>query len=214
MSGSFDHPAFARRYAELAEETDRRGQAALRRELVAPASGTVCEVGCGPGLMFAHYPPAVHRVVAVEPESTLRGLARGAAGTGTAAVEVLAGDAQHLPLASTSVDAVVFALVLCSVRDQAAALREARRVLRPGGLLLAYEHVRSRNLVVAGLERLATPLWSRLAAGCHLDRDTESAVRAAAFEVDRARRFGFSPGPGMPRVAHLLLAARRPLDGG
>ncbi len=207
--GTFDHPTFARRYERLAEQAERRGQAEIRRELVAPAHGTVCEVGSGHGLTFAHYPPAVQHVLAVEPESTLRARAREAAQDVSLAVSVVAGDAEHLPCASGSVDVVVYALVLCSVGEQRRALAEAHRVLRPGGLVLLYEHVRSRNPVVGAVERLVTPWWSRVGAGCHLDRDTAGAVAASGFELEELRRFGFSPGPGLPAVAHVLGRARR-----
>lgn len=210
MSRSFDHPGFAERYARLAEHAERRGQRELRRDLVAQASGLVCEVGSGHGLTFPHYPAAVRGVVAVEPETTLRAAARDAGRRTDLDVAVVAGDAEHLPCADASVDTVVFALVLCSVGDQSAALAEAWRVLRPGGQVLVYEHVRSRSLVVGALETLVTPCWSRVAAGCHLDRDTLAAVAAAGFDVEHARRFGFAPGPGLPRVAHVLAQARRP----
>lgn len=207
---SFEHPRFARRYAQLAEAADRRGQAELRRELVASAHGVVCEVGCGPGTTFAHYPTGVRRVVAVEPEPTLRAEARGAAGRAPLPIAVVAGDAERLPLPAASVDAVVFALVLCSVGRPELAFAEAVRVLRPGGLVLLYEHVRSDRRAVATVERLVTPLWSRLAAGCHLDRDPVATAADGGLVLEDVRRFGFAPGPGVPRVAHVIARARRP----
>lgn len=207
---SFDHPRFAQRYTELAEHAEQRGQAELRQELVAPSRGIVCEVGSGHGLTFTHYPSAVRAVVAVEPESTLRAHAQAASQQAPVPVAVVAGDAERLPLAGASVDVVVFSLVLCSVRHPAAAFGEAMRVLRPGGSVLVYEHVRSRRFVVGALERLVTPVWSRLAAGCHLDRDPLATAGAAGFEVEQARRFGFSPGPGLPAVSHVMARLRRP----
>ncbi|MGN6302240.1 MAG: class I SAM-dependent methyltransferase [Angustibacter sp.] len=205
---SFDHPRFAQRYTELAQQAEQRGQAQLRQELVASAHGVVCEVGSGHGLTFGHYPSAVRGVVAVEPESTLRAHAHAASTQAPVPVAVVAGDAERLPLATASVDAVVFSLVLCSVRKPDAAFAEAVRVLRPGGLALVYEHVRSQRFVVGALERVVTPLWSRLAAGCHLDRDPLATAAAAGFVVEEARRFGFSPGPGLPRVSHVLARLR------
>ena len=106
---------------------------------------------------------------------------------------------------------VVFSLVLCSVRRPALAFAEAVRVLRPGGSVLMYEHVRSQRPVVAALERLVTPLWSRFAAGCHLDRDPMTTAVAAGLVAEDARRFGFSPGPGLPAVSHVMARLRRSL---
>lgn len=207
---SFDHPRFAQRYTELAQHAERRGQAELRRELVSPARGLVCEVGSGHGLTFTHYPSTVRGVVAVEPESTLRAHAHLASRRAPVPVAVVAGDAERLPLAQASVDVVVFSLVLCSVPDPAAAFAQAVRVLRPGGSVLVYEHVRSQRAVVGALERLVSPLWSRFAAGCHLDRDPLTSAQDAGLVVEAARRFGFSPGPGLPAVSHVLARARRP----
>ena len=100
--------------------------------------------------------------------------------------------------------------MLCSVADQSAALTEVVRVLRPGGLLLFYEHVRSAHRVLAAAEDLLTPLWSRVAGGCHPNRDTAAAIAGAGLTVQDLDRFGFSVLPGNPRLAHVLGAARKP----
>ena len=124
-------------------------------------------------------------------------------------VTVQDGVAEALPAADASIDVVVSSLVLCSVADQSAVLTEAVRVLRPGGLLLFYEHVRSSNRVLAAAEDLLTPLWSRVAGGCHPNRDTAAAIAAAGLTVLDLQRFGFSALPGNPRVAHILGAAAK-----
>lgn len=206
----WDNPKFARTYLRVSEQADRRGVTAHRRRLLADLHGLVCEVGAGNGLNFAHYPPAVSRVVAVEPESTLREHARAAAQRAPVPVFVLAADAQRLPVADGSFDAVVASLVLCSVPDQSRSLAEIRRVLRPGGVLTFYEHVRSRFPVFGLLEDLATPLWSRMAGGCHPNRDTVGAVQAAGFDPVDVERFGFSPNALVPATAHVLGRAVNP----
>lgn len=109
-------------------------------------------------------------------------------------VTVRAAATGRIPAEDAVADAVVTSLVLCSVPDQAAALREIRRVLRPGGTLAFYEHVRSANPVLAAAGDLITPAWRRLAGGCHLNRDTPAAITAAGFTIQSCRRFGFSPG--------------------
>ena len=189
---------------------DARGAADHRRRLVAAAHGVVVEIGAGYGATFPFYPAAVTGVLALEPDPTLRALARAAASKAPVPVTVQDGVAESLPAADASVDVVVSSLVLCSVADQSAALAEVVRVLRPGGLLLFYEHVRSAHRVLGAAEDLLTPLWSRVAGGCHPNRDTAAVIAGAGLAVQGLERFGFSVLPGNPRLAHVLGAARKP----
>ena len=205
-----NHPLFARMYARASGRAERAGQAALRTELLAGAHGRALELGAGNGLNFAHYPAAVETVVAVEPEPFLRRRATEAAATAPVPVEVVDGVADALPAPDGAFDVAVTSLVLCSVPDQAAALAELRRVLRPGGEVRFYEHVVAERPAAArlqsGLDR--TGIWPHVAGGCRLARDTLGAVEAAGFVVERVRRLRFPPGPlGLP---HVLGIARRP----
>jgi ubiquinone/menaquinone biosynthesis C-methylase UbiE len=187
------HPLFARLFARFSGEAERRGQAELRREALAGLGGTVVEVGAGNGLNFGHYPEGVEEVVAVEPESYLRSLAERAAAEAPVAIRVVDGLADRLPLEDASVDAGVASLFLCSVPDQAAALAELRRVIRPGGELRFYEHVVSERPRLARLQRAAerSRLWPLMAGGCHPARDTAGAIEAAGFRIESCRRFSF-----------------------
>ncbi|WP_282261375.1 class I SAM-dependent methyltransferase [Micromonospora sp. WMMD1155] len=199
------HPVFARVYERLSVAMDRAGTAAYRRDLVAGLSGRVIEIGAGNGLIFPHYPPAVTEVVAVEPERRLRAAAERAASTAPVPVTVVDGLADRLPGGDGEFDAAVFALVLCTVPDQATALAEVRRVLRPGGELRFFEHVAAEK--PSGLHRtqrlLDATVWPRLFAGCHTGRDTLAAITTAGFVVEEVRRFRFpatSNGPSSPCV--------------
>jgi ubiquinone/menaquinone biosynthesis C-methylase UbiE len=191
----------------MSVEADRRGVADHRRRLLVGLRGRVVEVGAGNGRMFAHYSLEVTEVVAVEPEDTLRALAEEAARSAPVPVHVVAGDADHLPVPDTSADAVVASLVLCSVPDQESALAEVVRVLRPGGELRYYEHVRSAG-VVGVLEDVVSPLWPLLAGGCHPNRRTSEAIGAAGLTVESEERFRFRPLRGSPPALHVLGTAR------
>jgi SAM-dependent methyltransferase len=206
---SVKHPLFARGYAWLAKKEDAAGGVDNRRELLAGLSGRVVEVGSGIGSNFAHYPPAVTEVIAVEPEPYLRAKSEEAAAGAPVPVRVVDGIADDLPVEDGSLDAGVVSLVLCSVPDQDAALAELHRKIKPGGELRFYEHVvsnrESRRKVQRFLDRTFYP---RLAGGCHLTRDTRAAIDRAGFIVQRSRRFPFPPGKlGIP---HILGSARRP----
>lgn len=195
MSDQVSHPIFARVYAALSRVDPDDAEADHRREMLAGTSGRVIEVGAGNGLNFAHYPTSVSKVVAVEPESFLRGKAEEAARQATVEVEVRNGVADRLPAEDASFDVGVCSLVLCSVPDPAVALAELHRVIRPGGELRFYEHVRANSLGFARWQRRIQPVWTFCAGGCHPDRDTAAAIEAAEFTIDRCRRFAYSASP-------------------
>ncbi|WP_284984209.1 class I SAM-dependent methyltransferase [Arthrobacter sp. efr-133-TYG-118] len=204
------HPRFARAYARAVPAINVRGGAEHRRSLLAGLQGRVIEVGAGEGSSFGLYPTTVESVLAVEPDDYLRGLAGAKARFAPVPVTVVSATAENIPAADGEADAVVVSLVLCSVADQAAALAEIRRVLRPGGTLAFYEHVRSDNGVLAAVEDLLTPAWERVAGGCHPNRNTLEAIRTAGFEVLHNERFGFSASPLSPPIAHILGRAISP----
>jgi len=185
------NPLFARFFDRFVARDKGRGEDELRRELLAGLAGEVVEVGPGNGINFEHYPASVAELVAVEPEPYLRGRAAETARSAPVPVRVLDGSAAALPLASGSVDAVVVAGVLCSVPDQSAALAEFRRVLRPGGELRFYEHVRSRRARFARYQAAVDLLWPRLMGGCRTNRATLAAIEAGGFRIERVRGFGF-----------------------
>jgi ubiquinone/menaquinone biosynthesis C-methylase UbiE len=204
------HPIFARIYDRVSAQAEDAGQREHRRELLAGLSGRVVEVGAGNGLNFAQYPSTVDEVLAIEPEPFLRERAREAAVDAPVAVRVLDGVADRLPLGDASVDAGVFSLVLCSVPSQSAALAELRRVLRPGGELRFYEHVRAHRPGFARLQRAADLVWPHVAGGCHTNRDTPRAIEAAGFEIEACGRFSFRPSAVIaPVTPHVIGRARR-----
>lgn len=203
------HRRFAAYYERMGRsETERRDMEPLRRKLLARARGVVLEVGAGNGLNFPIYDPAqVERVEAIEPDPAMLGYARERVQAARVPITLTQAAAEALPFADATFDSVVVTLVFCSVNDPLQGLREIRRVLKPDGILLMVEHVRSRHLPVALIQSALTPFTTRLCGNCHWNRDTLRTVRAAGFQVDYLRDYGslFLP--------FVLLEARKfPLD--
>jgi ubiquinone/menaquinone biosynthesis C-methylase UbiE len=209
MTQEIENPLFARFFHRFCGRDRGLGERELRRELVAGARGRVIEVGAGNGINFQHYPSRVSELVAVEPEPYLRAQAEKAAMMAPVPTRVTMGTAAALHLEAGSADAIVVSGVLCSVPDQTAALTEFRRVLRPGGELRFYEHVRSRRAWFARWQRLVDAPWSRVMGGCHTERDTLAAIIAAGFVIERCRSFGFPPRAACYPVAPRILGLAR-----
>lgn len=177
---------FAERYDASYAAVERSFLADLRARLIEPLTGCVVEIGAGTGANVPHYGAvsAITRVDLVEPIGSMRDLlalrvAQARVG-GDQRLRVLAGRAEALPQADESVDAVVATMVLCSVTDVDAALREVRRVVRPGGSFAFVEHCRAagpRRL----LQHALTPVAIRYAAGCQYNRDIPRHIEAAGF---------------------------------
>ncbi|MFJ5816844.1 class I SAM-dependent methyltransferase [Streptomyces sp. NPDC093108] len=207
------HPVFARLYARMSVAAETRaGLAAVRSELLADLSGRVIEIGAGNGLNFAHYPPAVSEVVAIEPERSLRQLAVRAAVRAGIPVDVVPGTAEALPVKSEAFDGAVASLVLCTVRDVERSLAELVRVLRPGGELRFFEHVRADDRAMAATQwALDRTVWPLVTGGCHTGRDTLAAIERAGFVVEAYRRVRMPEwGVRLPTSACVLGTARRP----
>jgi len=181
------------RFARYLERREQRKPDLMAREhrrgLLAGLQGQILEVGCGDGRAFELYPPDVTGVVAVEPDSTARAVAEERAREAEVRIDVVDGTAEALPVEDGAFDAVVAVWVLCSVRDPAAALAEMHRVVRPGGELRFYEHVRSENAAFRWFQRTIDGLfWTRALGGCVTTRDTTAAIKAAGFEIVELER--------------------------
>ncbi len=166
----------------------------FRQRVGQAAEGHVLEIGIGSGLNLPFYGPNVRRVVGIDPSPALLRMAQARALDAPFPVELLEAVSERLPLDDASVDTVVTTWTLCSVGRPVDALREVRRVLRPGGALLFAEHGLAPDAGVRWWQDRLNPAWKRIAGGCHLNRNIEGLVEAASFRPGRLRT-GYLPGP-------------------
>jgi ubiquinone/menaquinone biosynthesis C-methylase UbiE len=155
----------------------------IRARVAAGLEGDVLEVGFGSGLNVPHYPPAITKVIAVDPATAGRKLAAKRVSASSVPVEYVGLDGQALPLESEGVDHVLTTWTLCSIPDVQRALREIRRVLRPGGTFHFVEHGRSPDPTVATWQDRLTPMQRRIAGGCHLNRPIGELVAESGLEL-------------------------------
>lgn len=161
----------------------------VRARVASGLSGEVLEVGFGSGRNIPHLPAAVTRLIAVDPATVGRKLAAERIAARGLPVEFVGLDGQSLPLADESVDHVLVTWTLCTIPDVDRALREMRRVLRPGGALHFVEHGRSPIAKSARAQDRVTPVWRRVMGGCHLNRRIPEVIEGAGFRMERLDTF-------------------------
>jgi ubiquinone/menaquinone biosynthesis C-methylase UbiE len=157
--------------------------APLRERLVAGTRGRVLELGVGSGLNLPFYPRELDLLLGLDPSRELLAMARRQASWVHFPVELCEGHAEEIPLDDKAVDHVVMSWTLCSVADPLRTLAEVRRVLRPGGTLLFVEHGRAPEPGVARWQDRLTPVWRRLAGGCHLNRPIDRLIEASGLRL-------------------------------
>jgi len=168
--------------------------APYRSRVIPGAEGRVLEIGMGSGLNLPLYAPTVQRVIGLEPSARLLAMARKVLPRVAPSVEFVEGSAEAIPLADTSIDTVVTTWTLCSIPNVQLALREMRRVLKPGGRLLFVEHGRAPEENVRWWQDRLTPAWKRLGGGCHLNRAIAALIEDAGFQLERLDT-GYMRGP-------------------
>ncbi len=190
---------FASMYDRMMASTERDGLGAHRAALIATASGDVLEIGGGTGVNLDHYGPGVTSLTITEPEPPMVKRLQGHIAQRRPDARLLRAPAEDLPFADDSFDTVVSTLVLCTVDDQPRALRELRRVLRPGGRLLFIEHVRSEDPKIARWQDRLLSFNVRVGHGCHCNRPTLDGIHAAGFEVAELKRDTLKHAPPIVR---------------
>jgi ubiquinone/menaquinone biosynthesis C-methylase UbiE len=205
------HKWFASIYDRMLASEEKKFLGAVRQEMLKDLRGEILEIGAGTGANFQYYPKTAH-VTATEPDPYMLERARKKAAQAEATITLQQVSAEELPFPDANFDCIIDTLVLCSVGNPRKALSEIMRVLKPGGELRLYEHVRYTNPIGALSQDIISPAWQWFGAGCHPNRDTERYVREAGFEVISSRiRKEVPPIPPMVFVRpHLQTVARRP----
>jgi SAM-dependent methyltransferase len=205
---SLSQRLFARGYDWVFDRIDGHGSGEHRRRLAEGASGEVLEIGAGTGRNLTLYRNA-SRLVALEPDPGMLARAEQVVRRAAVPVEVVEGWAERLPFPDSSFDTVVASYVLCSVTEPDRVVAEARRVLRSGGTLRFYEHVRAGDARLSRWQdRLERP-WGWLVRGCHPNRDTLGTISEAGLRVVEVDAFDFELMPPIVRP-HVLGVAERP----
>lgn len=170
----------------------------LRRDLLKGVSGTILEIGLGTGLNLPHYPKAVAKLHAVEPEILLQDRLMQRIREAPFPVDVARVSAEVLPFVDQSFDFAISTWTLCTIPNPVKALREIRRVLKPGGQCLFLEHGRSSNEQVARWQDRLNPVQNVIGCGCNLNRRIDKLLEQSAFNIGHMDRFCLE---GVPRIA-------------
>lgn len=213
MSG---HPIVAALYDRVLGPVEHAGLGEIRTRTLAEASGRTLEIASGNGHNLGHYPATVTSLVVAEPDPymysrLLERIGEVPAGAATPTIEVTAveASAEDLPFEDDAFDSVVCTLGLCTIPDPARALAEARRVLVPAGRYCFVEHVRSGASGEARVQDLITPVWRRVAGGCHPNRDARAEIESAGFRIEQIES-GAMPKAPMPLRPMIYGAAVSP----
>ncbi len=199
---------FAALYDRMSASTERAGVGAHRTALLAGATGDVLEIGGGTGVNLPYYGPDARAVTIVEPAPPMARRLQRRIDASRPEARLVSASAEALPFDDASFDTVVSTFVLCTVASQPRALAEIRRVLRPGGRLLFIEHVRSDDPKLARRQDRIQPINGFVGHGCHCNRATLDAIRAAGFDVTRVVHDTLKH--TMPYLRPMIVGAARP----
>lgn len=174
-------------YDTVMKPMEKRGFLDIRKNLIHKAHGIVLEIGSGTGVNFPYY-INVDKITAIEPNPFMSERSSTKIKDSHMPIEVITASAERLPFDDNTFDTVVGTLVFCTIPDPQKALSEIRRVCKPEGKLLLFEHVKVNDSLLGTFQEWLTPIWKCICDGCHLDRDSLEFVKQAGFKVTAVKR--------------------------
>lgn len=160
----------------------------IRKELLSKAGGSVLELGSGTGINFPLYTEA-EKVTAIEPSPYMIEQSLEKKKQSVVPIELVQASAEEIPFADHTFDTVVATLVFCTIPNAEKAMLEMKRVSKPDGKILLFEHVKMENRVLAALQEGLTPVWKKICDGCCLNRDTLELLIANGFDVTEVKKY-------------------------
>jgi SAM-dependent methyltransferase len=176
----------------------------LRQDTLNGISGNVVEIGFGIGFTIKRYPNRVTRLTAIEPSNGMLRRASKLIQAATIPVDLIQEKAETLSLQSETFDSAVSFMTLCTVDNLRESLRQIRRILKVGGRFHFLEHVLSPERKYQRLQNLLNPINKKLACGCNMNRDIETAIVQAGFTLQSIERF-HPPLPGWPKFLSFMI---------
>lgn len=167
---------------------ERRKFKRVRQDLLKSATGKVLELGSGTGVNFPLYRNADH-VIAIEPSQNMINQSLSKLKLAAVPIEMVNASAERLPFEDHTFDTIVATLVFCTIPNVEEAIDEIKRVCKPNGRILLFEHVKMENTVLSSMQEGLTPLWKKICDGCCLNRETLKAFTSQGLKIERVEKF-------------------------
>ena len=176
--------AFADWYDFFMSPLEKSKFKGIRTKLVSKAIGNVLEIGAGTGVNFPLYNKA-DKVTAIEPSKYMIEESKAKLQKANVPIKIIQAGAEKLPFEKDSFDTIVATLVFCTIPDVNAAIKEIKRVCKPDGKILLFEHVKMENPMLAKLQVKLTPYWEKVCDGCCLDRNTIESFKRNGLVIEK-----------------------------
>ncbi|MEH7014238.1 class I SAM-dependent methyltransferase [Neobacillus niacini] len=180
--------AFAKWYDFFMGPLEQRKFKRIRKELLQRAEGKVLELGSGTGINFPFYKD-VDQVIAIEPSQHMIDQSINRLQLSVVTIEMVKASAEKLPFEDNTFDTVVATLVFCTIPNAEKAIAEIKRVCKPKGSILLFEHVKMENRLLGGMQEWLTPVWKKICDGCCLNRETLKAFTSQGLKIEKVEQF-------------------------